>query len=293
MLPNESNVRRHINQKLSDEFTLCGELLSFGIELINGCDLNHHKLNRASVVSTVALLVKATTTFRSVQHLCEVGLDRIALPLCRSLFENLLNLAFLLRPKVSLCKFEANGNSLPWKPDLQQLTCDFRAALYNAWCILKDERHYSQAEQTPGIKRVAKRATRKIKLAPRPFMTTIGPKWEGKLLKGNTCTGLTVADFAASLGKGLRAWYRTVYAGDSNYVHQSDMISYIDVDMEKDAIEFRWHTSPEEIKGVLARSGLLYLCCIQEMCKRFRSDSVTRQKLAAFEQRVKAYCAGR
>ena len=124
-------------------------------------------------------------------------------------------------------------------------------------------------------------------------MTTIGPKWEGKLLKGNTCTGLPIADFAASLGKGLRAWYRTVYAGDSKYVHQSDMISYIDVDMEKDAIEFRWHTSPEEIKGVLARSGLLYLRCIQEVCKRFRSHSGTLQKLAAFEQRVKAFYAGR
>src|SRR5947207_2566515 len=108
MLPHEQDVQQIINEDLSTELALANQLLDFGINLPASKDLHQGGFPRDSVITVVGLFTKATITFRAIIGLCELGLDRTALPLTRSLFENLLYLTFLLRRRVRLYEFK-NG----------------------------------------------------------------------------------------------------------------------------------------------------------------------------------------
>lgn len=121
-------------------------------------------------------------------------------------------------------------------------------------------------------------------------MDSIGSEWT-KAIKGqNTCVGLDIANFAASLGPALQRWYRTVYAGDSSFVHQSDIPSYLGITEHGDFTP-RIYTSAKQVSGVLQRSAMLYLGCIKEMNKRFRFGDESVKSITEFDQRLKNWDA--
>lgn len=129
-------------KKLPTQLNLAETLLDFGMQLPGQKDLHSTSFPRDSVVTVIGLFTKADLTFRSIIVLCNQGLDRPATALSRSLFETLLNLAFLARKQVSLNRF----NDSKAKPKTavplhgKMLTPDFRLALFNAWCLLSDDK---------------------------------------------------------------------------------------------------------------------------------------------------------
>ena len=285
LLPRESEVTACLESQLAEEFNIARDLLRLGLLLTGLKDLNKSSLPHDSVVTVLGIYVKATITFRAIIHLCESGLDRCALPLSRSLFENCLYLSFLARRKVSLFRFN-DSKSKPRSPLTlhgKALTPEFRTALYNAWCSLKDEKNVKGWEKTPGLKRSGQQASKRLRQTEMAYLAQIGSEWETQIKGSNTCVGLGIADFAASMGGFYPAWYRTIYAGESQSVHQADMLNYMEFNEEDASFSPRWFTSPVLVKGTLVRAAMIFNQCIKEMHSRFRYN---RESISLVQQCV-------
>jgi len=278
-------------KKLSTQLNLADALLDFGMKLPGQKDLHSTSFPRDSVVTVIGLFTKANVTFRSIIVLCNQGLDRPATALSRSLFETLLNLAFLTRKRVSLNIFN-DSKAKPKTPvplHGKKLTPEFRLALFNAWCLLRDNKMVDNWKRTPGLKRHGQRTQKKLTRLDKSYIDAIGPEW-AKDIKKNTCVGLDIVHFAASLGPVYHQWYRSVFATDSSFVHQSDIPSYLDI-TEDGNFTPRIYTSAEQVSGVLHRSAMLYLGCIEEMNKRFRFGDEAVKSITEFGQRLKNWDA--
>ena len=274
-----------ITLRLQRQLILADQLLAFGMTLPMTKDLHSIKYPRDAVVTTVALFTKAHVTFRSIIVLCKNGLDRPATALTRSLFETMLNLAFLLRKQVSLHRFHPGQANPKTALNLhgERLTPEFRHALFNTWSLLRDEKTIANWQTTPGIKQRGKRVLKKLTQLDRSYMDTISSAWQQSIKGSNTCTGLSVFDFAASLG--FQKWYRTIYAGDSAFVHQSDVVSYLSNTRDGDFAP-RLFMDARDVSGVLLHGATLYFCCIHEMHKRFRFGQKADKPIQKFEMRL-------
>lgn len=263
-------------------------MLKFGIDLPRNKDFDRSPVPNDTIATAIGLFVKASLTYRSILLACEFGLDQSCLPLNRSLFENLVNLTFLVRRRVNLYHFNP-GTKTPLNLLGQKLTSSFRTALYNAFCILRDDNIYTHWEWTPGLARHAKTIKVKRRIVPRDYIDDIGPAWQKRIAKANTCVGLSIADFAASLGPTFRTWHRTVYAAESQTVHQSDVPNYLDYAPDTGDICPMWHSSPEEIDSVISRSVTMYWQCLYELHKRFSFGPDADRKFNEYASMVIAW----
>ena len=213
------------------------------------------------------------------------------MPLSRSLFETALNLAFLTRRRVSLYQFNQNKSKPRTPLDLfgKKLTLEFRTALYNAFCLLREEHLFKQWDWTPGLIRRGKRIRMAAATIPRAYVAAIGSEWEKRLGNANTCAGLSIADFAASLGTQLRKWHRSVYAEDSQSVHQSDVTDYLECDPRTGIVRPKWHAVLDDSRGAMRRAGVVFHGCVGELHKRFRFGPEVQERLSYFAGRLRTW----
>lgn len=279
--------RQHEKRALSRKLKTAQSLLRFGMELPNQKDLHSGTFPRDAVITVVGLLTKAHITFRSIIVLCEQGLDRPATALNRSLFETWLNLTFLVRRRVLLRIFNESKRkpTSPWPLHGKVLTTEFRLALFNAWSLLRDEKAIEGWQRTPGLRRDGRRIMQRIASVDRSYADVIGPEWERAIRNKNTCVGMDVAAFAASLGPAFRKWYRAVYVFDCAFVHQSDVSSYLSVDQEDNFVP-RIYTSMDDVGSVVERASVLYLGCLEELNKRFRFGNNARKAIRRFAEKI-------
>ncbi len=118
----------------------------------------------------------------------------------------------------------------------------------------------------------SRRASKNLERSEMVYVIQIGNAWEKQIRNQNTCVGLSISDFTRSLGGFYPAWYATVYAEDSQSVHQSDLLNYLDCNEQEAMFSPLWFTSPELVKGTLVRAALMFNQCINEMHVRFRFD---------------------
>jgi hypothetical protein len=283
-LPNERRVKQSIRQLLEGELEKCYQLLDLGIGLPAPEKFNRSQIAADALVMMVGLYTKACLSYRSVIHLCEAGLDRSAASINRSLLETLLNLAFLARRKVSLYHFN-NGKRTPVDLHGKKLTPEFRTVLYCAYCLIRDKAMFGHWATTPGLKRTGKYAHSKLSGLSHPHILALGPDWEKQLGKNpTTCAGIPIKDFAESLGKHFLALYRSIYAVDSQNVHQSDAFDYVEVDDACNHFEPKWHTSPDKVRWALRQASMVFLGCVIELEKRFRFGDKIRQQIKVVDQ---------
>lgn len=295
ILPCETEIVRTIATELASELDFCECLLAFGVNLPQTkTDLHEGSLRHDTVVTAIGLFAKATTSFRATLHLCRIGCDRNALPVNRSLFETCLNLAFLIRRRVSLNQYNESKVKPRTPVNLhgKKLTTAFRTDLYNAWCILMDEKNVRRLTRMPGIKRRGKSLDKRIAAVQRPYVDAIGPAWEKEIRSANTCVGLSIENFAASLGDPFRRWHGLVYSSDSQHVHQLDMLQFLDADELTGAFSPRWFTSPDEIRTTMQKAAVLYLGCLCEIQKRFRFGPKADREIRAFSQELQNWGSG-
>lgn len=279
-------------KQLPTQLTLADTILDFGMKLPDQKDLHSISFPRDAVVTVMGLFTKAHVTFHSIIVLCGQRLDRPATALSRSLFETLLNLAFLVRKRVSLNHFnDSKANPKTPVPLYgKTLKPEFRLALFNAWCLLRDDKTVDNWRRTKGLKRQGHHTRKRLTPLDKSYIDTIGPDWKKAIKNKNTCVGLNIANFAASLGLVLQRWYRSVYAADSAFVHQSDIQTFLDI-TEEGNFTPRIYTSAGQVSGVLHRSAMLYLGCIVEMNKRFRFGDEAVQSISEFDQHLKNWDA--
>jgi hypothetical protein len=268
-LPDEAAVKLSIRRSLSRELAHCRELLQLGLATPDPAIIKRRRLTGDTVTVVLGLFVKACLSYRAIIHLCEAGLDRSAAPLSRSLLETYLNLTFLVRRRITLYTF-CNGTKKPLDLFERKLDTQFRTDLYCAYCVLRDEMMVGQWPKTPGLKRTGKAAHQKLSAIPSLHLATLGEQWKKRLGKRPpTCVGLHIADFAGSLGRSFYVLYRSAYAVDSQSVHQSDALDYLDISDTADTIAPRWHSSIGDVRWKLRLSSMMFLGCVEELQKRF------------------------
>lgn len=286
-LPNEEKVRRLIKHTLAAELALCDRLLDFGIGLHAPEIIDCSRLRADTVTVVMGLFTKACLTYRSIIALCEAGLDRSAAPASRSLFETFMNLTFLVRRRVTLCRF-GNGKKTAVKFHGKNLDVEFRTALYCITLFSKIRRWLLSGRRRRGSN-AGKGVHDKLAALPSPHVGHVGPDWESKLRESNTCAGISVSDLAASLGRHFYMIYRSLYAFDSQSVHQTDALHYIQVDEEAEAARPLWFTSPDESRQMLHRSSMIFLGCAEELHKRFRFGNEAEKEIREIAAALKRW----
>ena len=150
----------------------------------------------------------------------------------------------------------------------------------------KNIRRYSS---TPGVKRAGRRLQKKIDAMHRPYVDTIGADWEKTIKKSNTCSGLSIKDFASSLGSAYRLWHGLVYSSDSQHVHQSDMTEFLECDEANGTFSPRWFTSPDQVRTTLHKAVLISLGCIDELNKRFKFGETAKANIHNFGKELRSW----
>lgn len=293
ILPDESKVLKAIPKLLANEFACAHRLLAFGVSIPTAKDNLHlGSLRHDTVVTAVALYTKAMTSFRASMHLCQIGCDRNALPVNRSLFETSVNLSFLIRQRVTLYQYNDNSKANP-KTSVnlhgKRLTTEFRTDLYNAWNILMSEKNVRRYSSTPGVKRAGRRLQKTIDQLIRPYVDAIGTDWEKAIRGSNTCVGLSIKDFASSLGSAHRLWHGLVYSSDSQHVHQSDMTDFLDCNEATTTFSPRWFTCPDQVRMTLHKAAVISLGCIEEFNKRFRLGDSAKKRIHEFGKELRSW----
>jgi hypothetical protein len=102
------------------------------------------------------------------------------------------------------------------------------------------------------------------------------------LRSSTTCAGLKIADYAASLGRSYYTLYRSVYARDSQRVHQRDSLSYVEIDDAVPSVSPRWYTSPHHVRETLDIASLLFVSCMEQLNKRLRFGQHATDRIGEF-----------
>jgi hypothetical protein len=181
MLPDEEAACGAIRDGLRGEIEGLSELLRTGVTLLTGSGTRGTWTpGVADVTIQVAfgLFVKVCKQARAIQMLCERGFGQDALALTRNLFEVVLALAFVLRPRlrVKMC-----SNPLP-RTKGKPFGSRFRARLYLANIALEKERTLKEFERTKGLRNIAKSLDRTaILLDVAAAESAIGREWAARL----------------------------------------------------------------------------------------------------------------
>jgi len=163
VLPFEQVGMDNIKQAFSEDFAFLEELLRLGLEAL-GWGAGHQGQGRLRFVSPIrglrmdglrlilGLFAKSSKQLRAIMVLCERGLTSDAETIARNLFESLLAIQFLLKPRLTLLE---NGKRI--QPDKKKpLARSFRASLYDAHLIFQHTRRIARFRKTPRLKRLAR-----------------------------------------------------------------------------------------------------------------------------------------
>jgi hypothetical protein len=284
-LTDEDTARQAIRTSLAKELNDTAEMLQFGRGLPQLIHPDVHAELEGSLIAPLALFVKAGMSFWGARMLCENALDRTAAPVVRSMFETFLTIAFLLRRDVSLRHF---SKGVETHVDLlgEKLTPEFRMAMYATWCVVKDEQAIERMQYVPELAPGGDELSRRLATIGRTaHVATVGPEWEKRLRKNNTCAGVSIADLAYSMGHAVL--YGTLYWKASGSVHQSDAMEYLDFDDAVKAFAPRWCTSIQQIRRTLHNAATVYWLCLVELHDRLQIDVGPQVK--DFESRLRAW----
>lgn len=233
MLPYEEEAKADIAIRFQGDFAIASDALLLGLDALGwgrgddgsgsihigpACGLTENSLHLS-----LGLAAKCCQQLRSTMQLCETGLVSDADTLSRSLFESVLALYFLLKPRLILIE---NGRAVAPDPK-KTLTTDFRSWLYLAHRAFEDERMITTFRKTPRLKRLAKHLGEYA--AAQAFAQEaerrIGTHWAKRLKSQRNYAGVSIRDLACSLR--VLHWYNSVYAFQSSVAHARDALNFV------------------------------------------------------------------
>jgi hypothetical protein len=251
LLPLEEQATDGICQEFADEFEFACDVLRFGLKVIGNTPsgpgtfkvTKPRGLANATVHLALGLFAKACKQFRGIIALCEMGLPKEAGAIERCLFEAILAMNFILRPrivlkenKVPLTKLKpANPYQCPkcghteparQRAPLKTLSTDMRRTLYLAHDLIGREKEldsYLQAGLTDLAKTLGdEKILRKMAANAR---RRIGPGWVERQKRSRKYSGVSISDLAQSYD--LDRYYISLYKRHSRVVHALDGHDFI------------------------------------------------------------------
>jgi|GEM_PF-4547764 len=233
MLPQEDVAKKLIERMYRRELGIARKLLSHAVAATTGeegAPLHLGKGVRPKAAGlAVGLFSKACKQFRSILELCVLGLCEDAETLNRALFESVLALHFLLRPRLVLRENRTKIKGIPAKP-LKRLTSDLRADLYLAHAAIKREKQLRTFRNTHRLKGLSKYLGDPAEIAclAAEARKAIGLGWEERQRTSRNYAGVTIKSLAESLG--LLPYYVAVYGQQATGSHAGDAHDFVDFD---------------------------------------------------------------
>jgi hypothetical protein len=234
MLPYEEEAKIEIAGRFQGEFSIAIDAFRLGLDVLgwgrgeDGSGLitvgPARGLTDTTIGLSLGLFTKCLRQLRSIILLCGTGLVSDTDTLSRCLFESVLALHFLLRPRLTL---RENGRVVTADPK-RRLTTLFRSWLYLAHVAFKYERMNSSFRNTGRLKRLAKHLGdhAAAQMDAQEAESRIGSLWAERLRKRGNYAGVSIRDLADSLR--VLHWYNAVYAFQSSVAHAGDALSFVD-----------------------------------------------------------------
>lgn len=249
--PGQESAREAIERE-------CGDIISLAKRALNSWTTikRSHGYKRASLPPEVknaayVLDIRACRQFRSVIELCMRGEAHDASVLTRTMFENLLALEFVLKPRISLKPYKQRykRNAPSSMPRL------LRARLYLTYFGFRWEVLRSRNRSKPGARRHARRLASAVpKQILHKYESLIGSIWVKRFKRHpRTYSGLTVSELSHAIGPVYARWYNVVYAIQSGAVHASNAAELLH------SIDAIWHDAPGHVEGALTPAIDIFL----------------------------------
>lgn len=266
MLPGEDEFSRRMSRELQRD-------LMFGHAFLDTCVsilTERHPTKPPAPDNIVsyrvghALCVKACKTYRSALLLAQIGASHDMHILGRTLFENAMAVVFVLRPGVQL--------SIKGFPD-DQLTPEVRARVYANFEPIRQYQDFLRLKNDSRFDMVTSKVNAdRLRDNAAHAETEAGSFWADRMKKRPyTYSGLTLRELAAKLDPDLSRLYASVYGLQSKPVHAVDASQH--VRMDDGRMIAKWHTSPQDVRGVLVFAGAILCHSISELNRRFEFEA--------------------
>lgn len=270
MLPFEDEIATSISIRFANELTFARRLIEFGVSWTRGESIhvgNGRGLSRRTMHAVLAIYAKTSQQFRSVMALAEIGLTHDAATINRTMFESILLLQFLLRPRI---KIREGGKALPPALAKRINSTAKRVRIYSIHLLFERLRFINQMAATPGAKRAAKSLgpTGDLRKAASRAEKMIGVDWVAKLKRRKTYCGVTIRELAESYR--LTAQYVTLYTMMSSKVHSADATDYLDLLDERDGTTICLSPDPSLVGVQLDLGARFYLGALSTIDWRLR-----------------------
>ena len=269
MFPHEEEVRHRIEAAFAAELSFSADVFKLGLDAIGWDDQDEggrvtvtrrKGVNDLTFYLALGLFAKVCNQHRSVTLLCRRGYGDAASILTRAMFESVLALHFLLKPRINL-----KENGKPFKPDPKKsLTTQFRSWLYLAHAAFQDEELLNNFQGTPLLKSLAKRLGDPATIAAlaQEAEKRIGAHWASRVRKRGFA-GVSIRDLAESLR--VLPWYKSVYALQSTSVHAGDALAFVEPHGQGFHCSLGLGPNTELVKGILRAVNPLFLGAVAIM----------------------------
>ncbi len=274
--PQEEWSRDVIEQECGDLIKLAKRVLSSWTTINRSDGYQRSALSPEVKNAAYALDIRLCRQFRSVIELCTRGEARDATVLSRVMFENLLALEFVLRPRISLKPYRRRGRKSNPPSSMPRL---LRARLYWTYYGLRWEVLRSRNDKKPGAKRHTRQLASQVpKDVLDHYESLIGSEWVERFKRSpRTYSGLSVSELAQAIDPMYARWYSIIYAIQSDAVHASNAA---DVLHSRDT---PWHDAPGDVEAALRLALDIFLAAADLLHKHIRFRSAAGMLLDGLE----------
>jgi hypothetical protein len=191
------------------------------------------------------------------------------------MFENLLALEFVLKPRISLKPYKQKYNR-DAPSSMRRL---LRARLYLTCFAFRWEVLKSRNKSKSGAKRHARRLASGVpKEILDKYESLIGSDWVERFKKHpRTYSGLTVAELSQAIGPVHARWYNVVYAIQSGAVHASNAAELLHRDSDI------WHDASGDVQVALNPAIDIFLAGAESLHKHIGFGSTIGMLLSGLD----------
>lgn len=282
--PGEERRTTEIQENLREQFEYCEHIYKFWIETDFDRWMEKAQVNERVCLLVGILHVQAFRLYRSIVEECKRGEAFAARILCRSLFETVAALLFVLKPTVCIrlepkMKKGARTTDSAGRPGAtavaikrsesvakDRLSNEFRARLYIAHAFIELEEHETKCATTDGLKGIHRRAKARVdKTEIAMIEAEIGLEWSYVLRNYPfSYSGLTVKRLCKMLHKQMLKWYETIYNFQSRDVHAANALDHFRFTNGRDG-ELNAISTDDEVLRVLQGAAIQFRAIIAIM----------------------------
>lgn len=277
--PEEQSLRKAVERECGDIISLAKRVLSSWTTIQRSHGYTGSPLPAEVRNAAYALDIRACRQFRSVIELCMRGEAHDAAVLTRTMFESLLALEFVLKPRISLKRYKER-----YKSDAPSSMPNLlRARLYLTYFGFQWEVLRSRNRSKPGAKRHARRLASQVpKQVLDDYESLIGSVWVERFKRNpRTYSGLTVSELAQAIGPVYARWYNVIYAIQSGAVHASNAAELLH------SINAFWHDTPGRVEGALRPAMDIFLAGADSLHKHIGFGPAVGMLLSGLDDQYK------